>query len=124
MNNTSLVNRSSALKNSGVSFLLCYASLFVGSGIASAQTNASTLPNHAEVSRFGGWDCLPGYDRQLQTCVRIEVPRNAYLDSQRNQWECNRGYRRTGKQSVAVKVPENAYAEDSVFGTGWQCSRG
>ena len=125
MNRTSSANSSSAADRPWVPCLAFYALLLTLSGIASAQTDASPLPSHAQVSRYGsGWDCLPGYDREAQTCVSIEVPPNAYLNSLRNRWECNRGYIKASKQCVAVKVPENAYAEDTPFGTGWRCNRG
>src|SRR6186713_3374084 len=92
--------------------------------VASAQTVSDSPPIHAEVSRYGGWDCLPGYDRKAQTCIPIKVPPNAYLDASHNQWECDRGYAKVQKACVAVKVPVNAYAENYPFSSGWRCNRG
>jgi len=43
------------------------------------------LPAHAVASRYGsGWDCMSGFRRVSNTCVRISVPANAYLDPSGN----------------------------------------
>jgi hypothetical protein len=53
MNRTSSINSSSAAHRPWVPCLPFCAFLLTFSGIASAQTDTSTLPSHAEVRRYG-----------------------------------------------------------------------
>lgn len=75
---------------------------------------------------FGkAWECRRGY-RQVDgaSCVRIEIPSNAFLSFTGNGWECDRGFRRVGKKCVETLVPENGHLTTGSWGTGWKCNRG
>ncbi len=107
------VNTRAETRNRRLPCLFLCTLLLSVSAVAAAIDAAGALPSHARASRYGsGWDCLQGYDRKDEACVRIEVPANAYFNSSSNRWDCSRGYLKSGQQCLAVKVPDNAYADD------------
>lgn len=99
------------------------AALALTCGTAVCQSDTNTIPENAR-SAFHGWECNRGFAQKDAACVPLEVPANAYLNSQGSGWYCNRGYRRDRQSCVAVTVPPNAYADEADFTNGWQCNRG
>ena len=64
----------------------------------------------------------PGYRRDNDSCLAVDVPGHGYLTSSGGYWACERGYKRSGEGCVAVIVPSNAhigYSDDE-----WVCNPG
>ena len=57
-----------------------------------------------------------------QSCVAVQVPPNAHLDSSRSGWKCSRGYRQVDEACAVVDVPANAFLKAN--GRDWECARG
>ncbi len=92
---------------------------------ASAQS-VGPVPENAQADSYGsGWSCEPGFQKQDQTCVEVDIPENAYLTKTTygKGWDCSFGYLEKRGQCVAVQLPENAHL-DSYTGDQWKCLRG
>ena len=104
----------------------CLAPLLLGLSVCVSLPVAAApgeLPDHARASRYGsGWDCIRGFRLVGDTCVRIVVPANGYLDASGSSWRCDRGYLNVNERCLAIQVPPNAYLDD-VYGKGWRCDR-
>jgi hypothetical protein len=61
-------------------------------------------------------------DRHGDTCAVVDVPENAYLDSNGNGWQCERGFRREQTVCKTLIVPANAHTGYS--GNDWNCADG
>jgi hypothetical protein len=84
---------------------------------------AQALPENAYASPYGqGWDCVKGYYKSGQKCLKVQPPENAGLNYLGNGWDCNRGYYISGQNCLKVEIPENAGL--NYLGNGWQCNRG
>lgn len=100
-------------------------------GICSAiKIPANAFPTNDSYGR--GWECKWGFKHIVNTCKKIVIPPNGYLDANSYDWECLRGFRRASNHNdsilkescVRIEVPENGYLADSTFGSGWKCNRG
>jgi hypothetical protein len=104
----------------------CLAPFLLGLAVFASLPVAATpsdLPDHARASRYGnGWDCIRGFRRDGDTCVRIVVPANGYLDASGRSWRCDRGYRNVNESCLAIQLPPNAYLDDGNS-KGWRCDR-
>lgn len=79
---------------------------------------AIDIPEHAYAtgqSYGSGWACRRGFEQVGRaSCIPIEIPENAFLESAGYDWECDRGYRRGRTSCEAVDLPENAFLSGQV----------
>ena len=69
----------------------------IGPGVTSAQSEPVNAPPNSHATRYGrGWQCDRGYREDEHSCVAVDVPLNALLDS--------RG-REVGRQATGVSIP-------------------
>src|SRR6185312_8361148 len=105
-----LMNSSARWGRISLTWALLAGCLMVASMAVSEPARANDLPDHARASgHLNGWDCLRGFRRDLDTCVAVKVPANAYLTPSGTDWECNRGYMKNSHGCIAVRVPANAH---------------
>src|SRR5258708_36755559 len=67
------------------------------------------------------WQCERGFRQSGDSCVRIEIPRNGYLDTFGRDWKCERGFKKVDRDCVSVNLPTNAHLDYS--GNDWSCDR-
>ena len=72
------------------------------------------------------WRCLRGFEKNGETCRKIAIPPNAFLDSSAYEtaWRCDRGYMASEGKCVAIDVPKNGYLNPRNYGQPWICERG
>lgn len=95
--------------------------------VGGVSCEAIPVPENAFLRSSGfDWQCERGYRQDLETCVLIILPENAYLtnDPSGSGWECERGYTATTDSCVPIAVPENGYLTNANFGAEWACERG
>ena len=94
----------------------------VKKGICSAiKIPANAFPTNDSYGR--GWECKWGFKHIVNTCKKIVIPPNGYLDANSYDWECLRGFRRASNHNdsilkescVRIEVPENGYLADSTI---------
>jgi hypothetical protein len=67
-------------------------------------------------------ECKRGYYALGQTCMPVELPNNARLDSTGHTWVCRSGFYLHDTQCLPVKIP--AHAKLDGTGHGWACEKG
>ena len=85
---------------------------------------ALASPIDLTYAQYGtGWACERGYRADGETCVRIDVPKNAYfVDSSYGPgWSCERGYSPSDGVCITIELPVNAHLGYS--GNDWDCDR-
>jgi hypothetical protein len=60
--------------------------------------------------------------KNADTCARVEVPANGFLDSTGRAWRCERGFFATTTACEPLSVPANAHITYS--GNEWACHDG
>lgn len=90
--------------------------MLAGAGAAWAAANSPD----ADRDELG--QCKRGYYALGQTCLPIEMPDNARLDSTGHAWVCRSGFHQNGNQCLPVKMP--AHARLDATGHGWVCEKG
>lgn len=87
--------------------------------------NAPIAPpaNATAMTNGSGWRCDHGYRRDVESCVHVEVPANAYLTGSTygRGWTCERGFRIRDDSCTAIELPANAHLDYS--GNDWECNR-
>lgn len=79
----------------GIFCLAVCAGVFADTALARTNTSVSGLPaNAAEKPYGGGWTCDQGFQASGETCGRVIVPANGFLDGSGTRWNCERGYLR------------------------------
>lgn len=86
---------------------------------AAASWAAPTAPD-ADRDELG--QCKRGYYALGQTCIPLELPENARLDSTGHAWVCRSGFYQSGAQCLPVKIP--AHAKLDGTGHAWVCDKG
>lgn len=66
--------------------------------------------------------CNYGYKKFGMSCVKINVPHNAYIDSSTNDWKCNPGFVKNGNLCSKILLPNNALL--NIQKNGWVCNEG
>ncbi len=92
--------------------------------ISGTQLSAQVAPATSQLAgNSGGSVCDEGYENRGGSCLKDNVPENAYStgNSYGQGWECNHGFRGVGGICEETEVPENAYLVST--GDRWKCNR-
>ena len=104
---------------------LLLALLVLGTSTMALGAPAGAAPANSTPTPYGsGWDCVRGFRRTGEACVKLQLPDHAYLSTSGHDWDCDRGHLKRGDACLAVKLPANSHADDGEYGTGWRCDRG
>jgi len=85
-------------------------------------TGAWAAASSPDADRDELGQCKRGYYALGQTCIPLEMPENARLDSTGHAWVCRSGFYQSGTQCLPVKMP--AHAKLDSTGHEWVCEKG
>ncbi len=80
------------------------------------------VPQNGFLLRADEWDCERGFYKNVDNCLPVKTPPNAYLDGGGSRWYCERGFQQLGSTCVALVVPAGAHLDNT--GNAWHCDEG
>ena len=101
-----------------------------------ASSKKTVCEKHPNKNRYGhqlvenskcamnlsGWECLDGYVQRRDNCVKLDIPKNAFMNEDSHTWSCKRGFQKYRNVCKKIKLPKNAILTKD--GNDWICSKG
>lgn len=77
------------------------------------------IPANSYVQWWDNWSCEWWFERRWESCVKVYVPSNAYLNDAWTDWICNRWYKKQSNSCVKIYLPPNSRLNEAW--NDWTC---